>query len=270
MTSGPGPAWYETAFGEFYPLIYAHRDLAEARRCLALLPRLAPLGRGPVLDLGCGQGRHLGLLTDDGVAAVGLDLSAALLHRARRERPRQPLVRADMRAIPLVAGSCSAVLSLFTAFGYFGSAAAHERVLAEVARVLRPGGHWFLDFLDSDRVAREVAAGPAERRRELESLLVRETRTLAAAPPRVVKTVRVMPRPGREAEAAVLGVTAAGLSYVEEVTLFSLDELDALAAGAGLRRVAAAGDYDGAALETGRSERWLLVYRRPDGRKDDS
>ena len=52
-----------------------------------------------------------------------------------------------------LAASCSAVLSLFTTFGYFGGVRAHDPVVREVARVLAPGGHWFLDFLDSERVA---------------------------------------------------------------------------------------------------------------------
>jgi SAM-dependent methyltransferase len=256
--------WYERAFDAFYPLLYAHRDEAEARRCLELLPRLAPLGGGPVLDLGCGQGRHLRLLTEQGLVTVGLDLSWPLLELARRDAPGQPLVHADMRRIPLATGSCSAVLSLFTAFGYFGDVRAHEPLVAEIARVLRPGGHWFLDFLNSERVPADLAAAPGERRRDLEAVRVRESRVLAASPPRVVKTVQLEPRPGREAEASAAGIPGTGLCYEEEVTLFTLAELDGLAGGAGLLRIAAAGDYDGAPLDHRVSDRWLLVYRLPD------
>jgi len=259
--SGSAHPWYALPFGAHYPALYAHRDRSEARRCLALLPRLAPLGAGPALDLGCGQGRHLDLLAAAGVWPVGLDLSAELLMAARQLGPRQALVRADMRALPLASGGFSAVLSLFTAFGYFGSAANHAPVVAEVARVLSPGGHWFLDFLDSERVAAELGAGPRERRREAGPLAIDERRHLAGGPRRVVKDVTLRPRVGQEAAAAALGIGPAGLAYAEEVTLLSLAELDDLAAGAGLARVAAAGDYDGAPLRPGSSERWLLVYR---------
>jgi SAM-dependent methyltransferase len=265
-----GPPWFERAFGAFYPLVYAHRDAREARRCLDLLPRLAPLGPGPLLDLGCGQGRHLGLLAERGHRAVGLDLSLPLLRRARQDAPRQALLRADMRAIPLQGASCSAVLSLFTAFGYFGDLAAHRPVVSEIARVLRRGGHWFLDFLDSERVQAELEGAVGERVRELAALRVHESRALATAPARVVKTVHVAPRPGHEAEAAAVGITREGLRYAEEVTLFSLAELDGLAAGAGLQRVAAAGDYGGAPLDPAHSERWLLVYRRPGATEETS
>jgi SAM-dependent methyltransferase len=257
--------WYRQAFGAHYPALYAHRDLAEARRCLALLPRLAPLGPGPVLDLGCGQGRHLGLLADAGIPAVGLDLSADLLRIAREEGPDRALVRADMRAIPLACAATGAVLSLFTAFGYFGSVAQHRPVVAEIARVLRPGGHWFLDFLDSERVAAELAAGPRQRRSRRGPLEVREQRRLVEGPRRVIKTVELVAAQGAHDEAAALGVRSDGLRYTEEVALMTLEELDGLATAAGMRRVAAAGDYDGGPLRPGRSDRWLLVYRLADG-----
>ncbi len=262
MTTAPRQPWYQVAFGAHYPDLYAHRDREEAARCVALLPRLAPLGSGPVLDLGCGQGRHLPLLARNGVVAVGLDLSAPLLVRARDEDADRPLVRADMRQLPLATDSVTAVVSLFTAFGYFGSADQHAPVVAEVARVLPRGGHWFLDFLDSERVAGELSAGPRERRRRTAVLAVREDRRLAHDPLRVIKTVELVPHRGKVADAARMGIPAGGLRYREQVTLLALEELDHLAAAAGFRRVAAAGDYHGGPLRPGASDRWLLVYRK--------
>ena len=263
MTETTRKPWFEAAFGEHYPGLYAHRDEAEARRCLDLLPQLAPLGSGPVLDLGCGQGRHLQLLSRGGLAVLGLDLSWPLLRRARVAVADQPLIRGDMRWLPLRATSCSAVLSLFTAFGYFDTVAAHAPVVQDVARVLRPGGHWYLDYLDCERVTADLLTGPVTRVRTTADLTVRETRRLERAPRRVIKTVTLQPRPGSEAAAAAAGVGADGLTYAEEVVLFSLAELDDLAAAGGLQRVAAAGSYDGAPLVAGGSDRWLLVYQRP-------
>jgi SAM-dependent methyltransferase len=40
--------------------------------------------RGPVLDIGCGPGRHVGALARRGVLAVGVDVSAAAVTLARR------------------------------------------------------------------------------------------------------------------------------------------------------------------------------------------
>jgi len=260
--------WYVEAFGDAYPVVYAHRDQAEAGRALDLAARLLGDVSGPWLDLGCGQGRHLAALSGRGREVVGVDLSAPLLARARRDGVREPLVRADMRALPLADRTFGSVLSLFTAFGYFGDVAGHAPVAAEVARVLMPGGGWLLDFLGSERVARELADGPKRRRRCRGPLEVREERSLANGPRRVVKRVDLLALSGHAEAAAALGVGPAGVSYQEEVTLFTLAELDALAAAAGLERTASAGGYDGCALRPESSERWLLVYRKPPVRKD--
>jgi SAM-dependent methyltransferase len=255
--------WYEVAFGPHYPLLYAHRDAAEAARAIALLARLAPLGAGPVLDLACGAGRHLGPLAAVGAPVVGVDLSLPLLHEARRELTAGPgriaLLRADMRAVPLRDGTVTAVVSLFTSFGYFGPLAAHAGVLAEVARLLAPGGHWFLDYLNCAAVRHELAgvARPA-RRRLIGGLEVAESRRLE--PDRVVKTI-VLRADASAGEKARAGVPPEGLAYTEEVALFALSELDELAAAVGLRRIAAAGDYDGGPL-TDDSPRWIVAYRR--------
>ncbi len=146
MKSRAYSPWYEKAFGKTYPTVYAHRDAAEAQRGLDLAVRMLPDAPGPWLDLGCGQGRHLSQIDARGRICVGLDLSAPLLTLARSDDASARLVRGDMRCLPLGDESCGAVLSLFTAFGYFGPAKAHFPMVSEVARVLAAGGAWFLDF----------------------------------------------------------------------------------------------------------------------------
>jgi SAM-dependent methyltransferase len=299
--------WYEAAFAQHYPVIYRHRDAAEAERCIRNLPRLAELGGGPLLDLGCGEGRHLVHLRKLVPVAVGLDLSMPLLASAQERLDatgkRDPLgtvgevngcaecaksgspllVRGDMRWLPFPGESLTAVLSLFTAFGYFGDLEAHTGLVAEIAGVLTPGGHWFLDYLNCDHLVNELKEDTNNMREsERGPFLIREERILAGdgrrpssaistrdpgptdtftRPDQVRKRVTLKPRPGCEEEAAALGVTSAGLTYEEQVALFSLEEMDALAERHGLARVTSAGDYDAGPL-TADSPRWLLVYRR--------
>ena len=264
--------WFAQAFGAHYPLLYQHRDAAEASKCLDLLPRLAPfvVGRDRlVLDLGCGDGRHLELLAELGYAAVGLDLSAELLRGARsRNGDGAPstLVRGDMRRLPFAEASFSAVLSLFTAFGYFGPPAANQDPVREVARVLTPGGHWFLDYFDGDQVRAELGGGESHtRERELGPLVVREERKFVPDDCLVVKRVRLGVRPGHQVEAAKLGVPAEGLAYTEKVAVFTRRELDDMAAKEGLARVGAAGGYEGQPF--GEGSRWIMVFRK--NAKDD-
>ena len=83
----------------------------------------------PVLDLGCGVGHSFTRLAPR--TTVGVDLSAEALRGQERET-----VVADMRALPFGSGHFASVLSVHS----IEHVPDPERVLAEVARVLRPGG----------------------------------------------------------------------------------------------------------------------------------
>ena len=56
----------------------------------------------------------------------------------------------DARAMPLPTAGFDVVLSMAQAFGYFVDAVDDRRVLAEVARILVPGGCFLLDLVDRD------------------------------------------------------------------------------------------------------------------------
>jgi SAM-dependent methyltransferase len=103
--------------------------------------RLAQVEPGkPLADLGCGSGRHLKALIEQGYPdPLGIDRSPPLLAEARRQAPSARLLRADLRALPLHAGSLAAALCFYSSM-FLGT---HEDALAalgEAARVLRPGG----------------------------------------------------------------------------------------------------------------------------------
>ncbi len=87
------------------------------------------LGPGTVLDLGCGVGHSYHLLAPR--ETVGVDIEAAALEgQARRT------VVADMRSLPFVDDSFASVLSVQS----LEHVPDPERAVAEVARVLAPGG----------------------------------------------------------------------------------------------------------------------------------
>jgi SAM-dependent methyltransferase len=107
----------------------------------------AALGLAPgqrLVDVGCGTGRHVRALAQRGLAVVGVDLSHGLLAAGAAQVPDElpgsaAFVQADARALPLPDGCVAAALSLCQ--GGFGiTPGGDERVLAELARVVRPGG----------------------------------------------------------------------------------------------------------------------------------
>jgi ubiquinone/menaquinone biosynthesis C-methylase UbiE len=107
--------------------------------------------RGRVLDLGCGTGRNLPLY-GRGARTIGLDPCQASLLKARRRTPGVPLVRARAEALPFRDGAFDTVVSGLV----FCSVADPSRGLAEVRRVLCPGG--VLRMLEHVRARRRVAS----------------------------------------------------------------------------------------------------------------
>lgn len=99
------------------------------------LARTVSARAGVVLDLACGAGGMSRELERPGRMVVGLDISAAELEVAARRSPG-PFVRGDALALPFADESLDAVVSSMGMVIIQPT----SRLLAEVARVLRPGG----------------------------------------------------------------------------------------------------------------------------------
>jgi len=108
-------------------------------------------GSGRVLDLGCGTGRNLPLFPH-GARAVGIDPCRETLGKARRRAPGVPLVCARAEELPFRDGAFETVVSGLV----LCSVADPPRSLAEVRRVLRPGGR--LRMLEHVRASGRVSA----------------------------------------------------------------------------------------------------------------
>jgi SAM-dependent methyltransferase len=95
-----------------------------------------------VLDVGCGPGRHALALADRGVGVVGVDLSLRFLQLGRAAgSPGAWFAHADARRLPVASATMDAALSLCQGgFGLLGGGEDESGVVAEMARVLRPGG----------------------------------------------------------------------------------------------------------------------------------
>jgi SAM-dependent methyltransferase len=102
---------------------------------------LAQVGPGkPIADLGCGYGRHLRALIEQGhPGPLGVDRSPLLLAEARAQAPAARLLRADLRFLPLSAGSIAAAFCFYSSM-FLGGEEDALAALRECARVLRPGG----------------------------------------------------------------------------------------------------------------------------------
>jgi ubiquinone/menaquinone biosynthesis C-methylase UbiE len=130
--------------------------IATAERCHAAGGRVA-------LDIGCGIGRHALALASIGFHVTGIDGSGSGLAYAARDAERHGLGIAfrngSMLSLPMADASCDYVLAWNVI--YHGDRDVAERCVAEIARVLKPGGTYQGTMLSKRNrnfgVGREVA-----------------------------------------------------------------------------------------------------------------
>jgi SAM-dependent methyltransferase len=156
-TPSPTETWDEF-FGEYYLRAYREdeRNAEASAQALAAAQLAGCPDRGDILDAPCGFGRHTLPLARAGYRAVGVDRSQTLIDEATRRAAgeRWPkLQRADYRELPFADESFDAALNLFTSIGYLGDEE-DTRALAEIGRVLRPGGRLVIEILHRDRLVR--------------------------------------------------------------------------------------------------------------------
>jgi SAM-dependent methyltransferase len=94
------------------------------------------LGPGRALDAGCGTGRHAGFLASQGFETVGVDATPGMLAVARANHPDVELREGRLEALPLEDDSVDVVVSSLAVCHATDLGA----VIAEMARVVRPGG----------------------------------------------------------------------------------------------------------------------------------
>ncbi len=125
-----------------------------ARWMAELSPDEEPLLRripGPVLDVGCGPGRHAAMLAGWGGPALGIDITRAAVETARN-RGATALHRSVFDRVP-GAGRWASALLLDGNVGIGGDPPA---LLTRVATLLRPGGEILVEVAAPATPIRQV------------------------------------------------------------------------------------------------------------------
>lgn len=135
-------------FAPFYDLEFA--DFADD---LPLLRAFAEHSGGAILELGCGSGRAIVPLAEDGYAVTGVDLSPAMLALAHATVERAgvgagvTLIEDDIRTLEkLGAARFGLAFSAINSFLHLETQEDQLAALNAVARHLRPGGLLVLDL----------------------------------------------------------------------------------------------------------------------------
>jgi SAM-dependent methyltransferase len=101
-----------------------------------------------VADVGCGTGRLAPYLASRGLSPRGVDLAPGMIKVARRDHPAFPFEVADLRDLPFQDASPAGLVCRYSLI--FLAPPDRTVAFAELARVLRPGGHLVTAFKDGD------------------------------------------------------------------------------------------------------------------------
>lgn len=101
------------------------------------------------LDIGCGAGTYTRLLHAQGHRVVGMDYAVTSLHKAKgrsgHDADGLDWASADILQLPVRDGQVDGILC----FGVMQALSAPDQALAELYRVLKPGGELWIDGLNA-------------------------------------------------------------------------------------------------------------------------
>ncbi len=193
-----------------------------------------------VLDVCCGEGRHVQLMAGAGYSVTGIDLNNSALEKARaRVTGDTVLLKWDMRHLVELPTHFGAVLNLWQSFGYFDEQT-NADILRQVRAILNPGGRFILDiyhrgFWEAHQGIREFQRGGVE---------IREDRAMHGN--------RLLVKLTYDRSA----------SECFEWQLFTPQEMSQLATGCGLMPLLTCTDFDRERAASAGSPRMQIVFER--------
>lgn len=235
--------WFEDWFDSpYYHLLYQNRDFNEAELFIGNLTRFLKLKQGSeVMDLACGKGRHACVLNKLGFKVVGVDLAAKSIEAARdHENENLHFFVHDMREV-LTGYRFDAIFNLFTSFGYFEEETQNEQVLNAVNQMLAPKGLLVIDFMNAQKVIRNLVAHEQKSCTQVSFDL---KRTFNGT--HILKHIRF----------EVEGKT---FEFEERVQALGLDQFQRLLTTCGFELLHSFGSYQLEAFDAGNSDRLILI-----------
>lgn len=152
------PDWWKRIFNSMY--LKTDADVVEDNQItkteVDLFQEILNIKEGEtLLDLACGQGRHLiELQSRQNYNLYGLDRSRYLIQRAKNISKKKGLSinlkEGDARKLPYPADTFDFVTNLGNSFGYFETVDDDTKILNEIFRVLKPGGLLLMEIADGN------------------------------------------------------------------------------------------------------------------------
>jgi 2-polyprenyl-3-methyl-5-hydroxy-6-metoxy-1,4-benzoquinol methylase len=227
--------------------LYANRDEQEAARFINnLVSFLKPSSESYILDLACGKGRHSRTLNKLGFRVKGVDLSPESIAFAQQfENEKLHFGVQDMRQA--LDEKFSHIFNLFTSFGYFDHTSENDKVMAAIAEMTNKGGLLVIDYLNSEKVRKNIAEAPAKEVKVIDNIRFEIRRKIDDK--HVFKFIDVID--GKEKH-----------SFSERVQLLDLEDFKKLLSTHGFTLNHAFGNFDLADFDPLSAERLILIAEK--------
>lgn len=237
---------------------------------LALYSELASEIGGPVLDMGCGTGRVMFHLAQEGYRTVGVDLSEAMLRRGRRKldalanlKPLVTFVYGDALTADLP-GPFNLIIVPYNTFMHFGGQPNQIAALRHARDLLAEDGQLVLDLPNAGEMfgTQDTGAVVLER-----SFIEPESGHLV-----MQQSVSTVDRAAQYLHITWIYDEIGENGVVQRTTVpqalrcVLLGEMDLMLAAVGLSRVEVYGDYNRSPFEDG-CPRMIVLAHRADRRE---
>ncbi len=245
MSSGK-KEWFESWFDSpFYHILYKDRDEKEAQDFLDnLVSFLALPPRAKILDVACGKGRHSIHLNRKGFAVHGFDLSnESIAHNKQFESSTLSFSVHDMRD-EFPEKNFDIVFNLFSSFGYFDNHEDNVSVIRANAGALQPGGMLVIDYMNSEKVSRQLVA---EDVKECKGIRFIQKRRIDSG--KIVKDIS-------------FSCDKKNYSFEEHLQLYTLHDFEKMFAMNQLSLTNTFGDYQLHVFDEQNSDRLILVAKK--------
>ena len=143
-----GPAVYDDFYASIYDyLVYNHqKDQYEIGEIIA---KTAPTTQSRILDVGCGNGHHVGLLTSQKMNVTGMDISPDMVDHAKKAYPDGKFVVGDaLKSATFEPNSFTHITCLYFTLYYFQN---KDQFFENAFRWLMPGGSLIVHLVNREK-----------------------------------------------------------------------------------------------------------------------